>query len=172
VAREAPPRARRISFSSLRIRFSLRSRDSLLRSSLVRAPGGPLPAWTLACLTHLCRTDLASMRPSRRTSGTAPALNSSVNLRRVRRSGLVPGTRFSPFRRWSVALATVAWRASGSISRSRRTDLDALSLEAFERAPDTRGVAQSDHQPQERGSEQVPTPVVHEHDAMLSRSRF
>jgi hypothetical protein len=49
-----------------------------------------------------------------------------------------------------------------------QTDLDALSLEALERALDARGIAQSDHQPQERGSEQVLTLAVNEHDAMLT----
>lgn len=48
------------------------------------------------------------------------------------------------------------------------TNLDALALEALERALDALGVTQSDHQPQERRREQMLTLAVHEHDAMLA----
>src|SRR6202158_6346687 len=82
-----------ISRSSCRMRFSLRSRASSSRSAVVNAPGLPLPRSTRVCSTHLRNDDSVKSRsraaaptvfPSSSTSRTAPALNSSLKLRRVR----------------------------------------------------------------------------------------
>src|ERR1700736_1030932 len=82
-----------ISRSSWRMRFSLRSRASSSRSAVVSAPGLPLPRSARVCSTHLRNDDSVKSRsraaaptvfPSSSTSRTAPALNSSLKLRRVR----------------------------------------------------------------------------------------
>src|ERR1700730_13152299 len=82
-----------MSRSSCRMRFSLRSRASSSRSAVVNAPGLPLPRSTRVCSTHLRNDDSVKSRsraaaptvfPSSSTSRTAPALNSSLKLRRVR----------------------------------------------------------------------------------------
>src|SRR5216684_1355383 len=82
-----------ISRSSCRMRFSLRSRASSSRSAVVNAPDLPLPRSTRVCSTHLRNDDSVKSRsraaaptvfPSSSTSRTAPALNSSLKLRRVR----------------------------------------------------------------------------------------
>jgi hypothetical protein len=75
------------------MRFSFRSRLSSSRSAVVRAPGLPRPVSARACSTQFRSDDSVRSRsqavagtvlPSSSTSRTAPALNSSLKLRRVR----------------------------------------------------------------------------------------
>src|ERR1700735_3958330 len=63
-----------ISRSSLRTRFSLRSRESSSRSSLVSAPAGPRPASISACFTQAASADGVRSR-SRATSATVLLLD-------------------------------------------------------------------------------------------------
>ena len=74
-------------------RTSFRKRPSSSRSSVVRTPGLPLPRSARARSTQFRSDDSVRSRsraaaptdlPSSRTSRTAPALNSSVKLRRAR----------------------------------------------------------------------------------------
>src|SRR4029453_7253339 len=74
-------------------RTSFRKRPSSSRSLLVRTPGLPLPRSVRACSTQLRSDDSVRSRsraaaptdlPSSKTKRTAPALNSSVKLRRAR----------------------------------------------------------------------------------------
>jgi hypothetical protein len=83
----------KISRSSWRIRFSLRSRASSSRSAVVR-PVRPFERSACACLTHWpsadgtkssSRATPVTLLPSSRTKRTACCLNSSVKRRRGRR---------------------------------------------------------------------------------------
>src|SRR5258708_374471 len=87
----------RMSRSSARIRFSLRSRASSSRSAVVR-PLLPFVRSACACRTQFASDDGVRSRsretapivlPSSNTSRTAPAMNSSVNRRRARRPVLL-----------------------------------------------------------------------------------